>query len=229
MRIATICARGGSKGLPDKNLKSLLGEPLLAWSIAQAKQSGLFDSIAVSSDSDKILDIALRYGADYVIDRPHNLATDESGKLPVIIHAVEFVEEVLTVRFDTIVDLDVTSPLRAPEDIIAAVRLQEETGCSNVITGSPAHRSPYFNLVEVKNGIAKLSKESRVLRRQDSPKCFDMNASIYVWNRNRFMETPNLFYPDTRFYEMPPERSVDIDTQLDFDIVEMIMRRRCLN
>jgi CMP-N,N'-diacetyllegionaminic acid synthase len=228
MRIATICARGGSKGLPGKNTKTLLGEPLIAWSIAQAKSSGLFDCIVVSSDSAEIIEVADKYGAHLAVKRPARLASDESGKLPAIIHAVELVEE-HEGEYDTIVDLDVTSPLRTPQDIIAAVRLQEESGCTNVITGTPAHRSPYFNLVEIKAGVAALSKPSSVQRRQDSPLCYDMNASIYVWNRNKFIADPKLFYPDTKLYSMPKERSIDIDDQLDFEVVEMIMRRRSLN
>lgn len=229
MRLATICARGGSKGLPGKNTKLLLGEPLITWSIIQAKQSGLFEYIAVSSDDKLAISLAWAAGANFFIDRPKELATDEIGKLPAIIHTVESVENQINLKFDTIVDLDVTSPLRTAEDIVAAVRLQEETNCTNVITGTPARHSPYFNLVELKDNIAQLSKPSFFERRQDSPECFDMNASIYVWNRDKFMIDPKLFYPDTRLYVMPRERSVDIDDQLDFDIVEMIAKRRCLN
>lgn len=226
MRLATICARGGSKGLPGKNIKPLLGEPLITWSIMHAKQSGLFDYIAVSSDSDAILEVC--HGV-IPIRRPAHLATDSCGKLAVIEDAVAMVESLLGFQFDTIVDLDVTSPLRIAADIIAAVDLQKQTGCSNVITGTPAHRSPYFNLVEVKDGIAALSKPSTIERRQDSPECFDMNASVYIWNRDKFMDDPKLFYDDTQLYIMPRERSVDIDDQLDFDVCEMIMRRRCLH
>lgn len=229
MRICTICARGGSKGLPSKNTKFLLGEPLISWSISQAKQTGLFDYIAVSSDSKEIIGTGWTAGANFFIDRPKELATDEIGKIPVIVHAVESVEREINLKFDTIVDLDVTSPLRIPEDIIEAVRMQEDSKCSNVITGTPAHRSPAFNMVQVRNNVAELVIQSSVVRRQDSPEYFDLNASIYVWNRDKFMDDPKLFYTDTKLYIMPPERSVDVDSQLDFDIVEMILKKRMLN
>ena len=110
---------------------------------------------------------------------------------------------------------------------MGAVTLQQNTGAKSVITGAPAHRSPYFNLVETDaQGIVHLSKPSAVLRRQDSPACYDMNASIYVWQRDALLADPKVFYDDTRLFERPRERSVDIDAELDFAIVELILTRR---
>jgi CMP-N,N'-diacetyllegionaminic acid synthase len=227
--LCTICARGGSKGVPGKNIRQLLGKPLIAHSIAHAKESGLFPAVAVSSDSDEILGIAKAYGADIAIKRPVELATDEAGKVPAIAHALKAVEAMTDTHYDLLVDLDATSPLRLPADINAAVAVQEETGCTSVITGSHAHRSPYFNLVECDaRGIARLSKTlpQGVVRRQDSPVCFDMNASIYVWKREALLNNPKVFYDDTRLYIMPRERSHDIDDELDFAIVELILGHR---
>src|SRR5262249_59843733 len=124
-------------------------------------------------------------------------------------HAVRVVEERRRKEYATCVDLDATSPLRLPEDIVACVTLLEQTGCTNVITGTPAYRSPYFNLVERDaKGIVRLSKSlpQRVLRRQDSPECFDMNASVYAWRRDSLLADPRIFYHDTRLYVMPRER-----------------------
>lgn len=228
-RLCTICARGGSKGVPGKNIRPLAGRPLIAHSIAQAKASGLFAVVAVSSDAAAILDAARAAGADLLIERPPELASDTAGKLPAIRHCVEQAEHRSGQHFDTLVDLDATSPLRAPEDIAGAVALLEETGVASVITGSPARRSPYFNLVELRpDGSVGLSKPppAEVLRRQDAPACFDMNASIYVWRRDTFLAEPKVFYPDTRLYVMPEERSHDIDSELDFLFVELLMRRR---
>lgn len=225
-RICTICARGGSKGVKNKNIRLLLGKPLIAHTILQAQASGLFDCLAVSSDSDEILSIAGSWGADHLIKRPAELATDHAAKLPVIRHCVTQTELLSGSRFDTIVDLDATSPLRTPGDIISCVRLLEERNAANIITGAPARRSPYFNLVEVDdNGVARLSKPlaAPVARRQDAPRCYDMNASIYAWKREVLFDSPSLFTPDTLLYEMPEARSVDIDTELDFKIVEMLM------
>ena len=227
-RICTICARGGSKGLPGKNLKALFGRPLIAHTVAQAVESGLFDEVAVSSDSQAILEAATAAGATLAIVRPAELASDTAGKLPAIIHCLEQAEDRLGHRFDTLVDLDATSPLRSVSDIVGTVELLESTGVKSVITGAPARRSPYFNLVERDaDGVVALSKPlaQGVLRRQDSPPCFDMNASIYAWDRRALDGDPRVFYDDTQLFEMPEIRSQDIDSDLDFQIVEMLMAR----
>lgn len=226
-RICTICARGGSKGVKGKNVRDLHGKPLIAYSILQAKTTGLFSCVAVDSDSDKILAVAREWGADHLIKRPAELATDQAAKLPAIRHCVAETERITGQTFDVIVDLDATSPLRTPDDILQCVRLLEERGVSNVITGAPARRSPYFNLVEVdETGVARLSKklEIPVVRRQDAPKCYDMNASVYVWQRNVLFKDSTIFNNDTLLYEMPEERSIDIDSELDFEFVDFIMR-----
>ena len=227
-RICTICARGGSKEVENKNIRQLAGKPLIAYTLEQARTSQLFDAIAVSSDSSEILDIANKYGADLLVERPPELATDSSAKLPAIQHCVQHAEKVLEKRFEVVVDLDATSPLRLPEDIRGAVNLLEMKGASNVITAAPARRSPYFNLVELGNdGVVRLSKplKKAIVRRQDSPECFDMNASIYVWNRAALFESSTIFNTDTRLFVMLPDRSIDIDSELDFDIVEFLIKR----
>jgi len=228
-RICTICARGGSKGVPNKNIRDLLGKPLIAHSILQAKSSGLFDAIAISSDSHQILDVAKDWGADYFIKRPDELATDFSAKLPAIKHCIIETEKLSKCKYDIIIDLDATSPLRNIEDLKGAIELLEKWGVSNVITGAPSRRSPYFNLVEVnEGGVVQLSKplNTPIVRRQDSPKCYDMNASIYVWRRPALFENDTIFLSDTALYEMPEERSVDIDSQLDFKFVTFLMSER---
>ena len=228
-RLCTICARGGSKGVKGKNTRELLGMPLIAHSIAQAKISGLFDLIAVSSDSDEILQTAKIFGVDILVKRPDEMAGDTSPKLPAIRHCVKEVEKTTGRAFNTLVDLDATSPLRIPEDITAAVSLLEEKAVSNVITGSPARRSPYFNLVEINAlGIVELSKPPRspIVRRQDSPKCYDMNASIYVWTYEALFRDPAIFQKDTLLYVMPEDRSIDIDSELDFMFVDFLMKKR---
>jgi CMP-N,N'-diacetyllegionaminic acid synthase len=225
----TICARGGSKGLVGKNARELLGKPLLAWTIDQARQTGLFETIAFSSDSDPLLQAALKAGADIAVKRPDVMATDTAPKLPAIRHCLEEAIARTGNAPDIFVDLDVTSPLRLPSDITGAVEMLERTGARNVITGAPARRSPYFNLVEATtDGAVALSKTMNppVVRRQDAPRCFDMNASIYVWRVAAFLENPAVFYPDTRLFEMPEERSIDIDSDLDFTLVELLLRKR---
>lgn len=228
-RLCTICARGGSKGVPVKNTAPLEGRPLIAHSIRQAIDSGLFDQIAVSSDSDEILAVAEEHGAGLLIKRPADLADDHSDKLMAIRHCVETVEQRTGQVCDTLVDLDATAPLRDISDIQDAVALLEDQAVSNVITVKPAYRSPYFNMVERSHdGQVRLVKplDQRVTRRQDAPPCYDMNASIYVWQRQVFLDNPAIFYDDTRLFVMPEERSRDIDSQLDLEIVGFLMRRK---
>lgn len=225
-RICSICARGGSKGVKGKNVRLLQGRPLIVHSIEQALTSGLFDVVAVSSDSDEILAIARQVGAQCLVKRPDELATDTAAKLPVIRHCVSEVESLWQTRFDTMVDLDATSPLRTIDDIRGAVELLESSGAGNVITAMPARRSPYFNLVETdERGVVRLSKPPTTpfVRRQDAPKCYDMNASIYVWRRHALFDAPSLFNPDTRLFVMPEERSIDIDSELDWRFVEFVL------
>ena len=171
-RLCTICARGGSKGLPNKNIRPLLEKPLIVHTIERARESGIFDCIAVSSDSREIQAIAEANGVDYAIERPPALATDTASKLPAILHAMLAVEAKRGLRYDTLVDLDATSPLRLAEDIRGAVDLLERDRVSSVITGATSHRSPYFNLVEeMADGSVRLAKpfEGAPYRRQDVP------------------------------------------------------------
>ena len=227
--ICTICARGGSKGVVGKNARELLGKPLLAWTIEQARQTGLFEAIAFSSDSDQLLQTALQSGADIAVKRPDAMATDTAPKIPAIRHCLEQAIARTGTTPEVFVDLDVTSPLRLPSDITNAVDLLLRSGARSVITGAPARRSPYFNLVEERpDGSIGLSKSADppIVRRQDAPRCFDMNASIYAWRVAPFLENPAVFYPDTRLFEMPEERSVDIDSDLDFTLVELLLSKR---
>ncbi len=228
-RICSICARGGSKGVPNKNLAIIKNKPLIAHTIEQAKKTDLFKEISVSSDSDEILDISEKWGASFFVKRPIKLATSESAKLPAIQHNVKEVEKSKNKRFDTIVDLDATSPLREPSDIIKAVNLLEKSEKGkNLISGCVSRRSPYFNLVELnEDGFVELSKklENRIVRRQDSPKCFDMNASIYIWKRDVFFKVDEILLKNTIMFEMPEEKSVDIDTKFDLNIVNFLFEQ----
>lgn len=228
-RMCTVCARGGSKTLPGKNIASFAGKPLLAHSIEQAKRSGLFEVVAISSDDPHYLELGLAAGADAAVLRPPALATDEAGKLPVIQHCVDEVESRRGRRYDVVVDLQVTSPLRTPQDIAAAVALLDaHPDAQNVASASRAKNSPYFTIFEpTADGWYGLSKQlaQPLLRRQDSPPCFDLNGSIYVWRRDTLEHCKGVGLERTLIYEMPEHRSVDIDTALDFIIAEAIAAR----
>jgi CMP-N-acetylneuraminic acid synthetase len=224
-RVCTICARGGSKGVPGKNIRLLGGKPLIAHSVERALETGLFEVVAISSDDDTILEAGRAAGAGLLIKRPDELATDESGKVPAIVHALLAVEAHLGREVEILVDLATTAPLRRASDIADAVALLEVSGATSVITGSAARASPNLSMVErAPDGTVHVSKrrDPPYLRRQDSPAVFEMNGSIYVWRRDPFVAAPSVFYADTRLLEMPAERSVDIDTEFDFRVAEFV-------
>ncbi len=227
--LCTICARGGSKGVKNKNIKELNGKPLIAYTIEQAKDSNLFEHIVISTDSDDIANIAKIYGAEVFFKRSEEMASDTAGKLDVIKDAFIRSEKYYNRTFDYLIDLDATAPLRIVEDIINSFKQFKENDNDNLITAMPSRRSPYFNLVEQdKDGKVYLSKklDSSVVRRQDAPKSYDMNASIYIWKRDIILNKNSLFLEKTGLYVMPEERSIDIDNELDFKFVEFLMKEK---
>jgi CMP-N,N'-diacetyllegionaminic acid synthase len=227
--LCTICARGGSKGVKNKNIRELNGKPLIAYTIEQAKRSKLFEHIVVSTDSDDIADIASKYGAEVFFRRSKELSSDTASKFDVIKDAFVRSEEYYKKKFDYLVDLDATSPLRSVEDIVNSFKLFLENNYDNLITATPSRRSPYFNLIELdKDGKVRLSKklDNLVVCRQDAPKSYDMNASIYIWKREVILNSNSIFLEKTGLYIMPEERSIDIDSELDFIIVEFLMKRK---
>ncbi len=225
--LCTICARKGSKGVPNKNVKEILGKPLIAFSIEQALESSLFDKIVVSTNSDEITKIAKKYGAECWFSRPPELCKDDSAKIPAIQHALRESEKKFNCKFDQIIDLDVTSPLRNVEDIKKAYKIFLKDGLDNLITGTKSRRNPYFNMIEIKNGKVELSMKLKntPVSRQLSPQVYDMNASIYIWSRDFLLKSNSLFFGKLGFYEMPEDRSIDIDSQLDWEIVKMLMEK----
>ena len=225
--LCTICARGGSKGVKNKNIKEINGKPLIAYTIEQAKNSKLFDHIVISTDSDDIANIAREYGAEVFFKRSVEMASDTAGKLDVIRDAFVRSEEHYKKKYDYLIDLDATAPLRVVEDIIKSFEQFLSNDNDNLITAMPGRRSPYFNLVEVnQEGKVYLSKEldNSIVRRQDAPKSYDMNASIYIWKRDVILNENSIFLKKTGLYVMPEERSIDIDTEIDYKFVEFLMK-----
>ena len=226
-RLAVICARGGSKGVPHKNTRLLGGIPMIAHTINQAKESGIFSEIAVSSDSDDILGVAHEFGIRHLISRPAELASDTAPKIPAIRHCCVAVEQV-SEKFDYVADLDCTVPYRLLSDITGAFALIESRNVSSLISGTVARKIPYFNLVELTaEGFVRISKSAQppLVRRQDAPDCFDMNASIHIWQRSTLFSSDDRLHPDTILFEMPFERSIDIDTDLEFELNEFLMKK----
>ncbi len=229
--LCVIGARGGSKGVKNKNITPIAGKPLIAYTILQALQSSLFTHIVLSTDSKEIAKVGKEWGAEVFFLRDKELASDTAGKLPAIRDALLRSEEHFQTHYDVVFDLDATSPLRLVSDIIQAYSQFVRDDNDILITAAPARKSPYFNLVEIFENNGKqqvaLSKtpDKPILRRQDSPKCYDMNASIYIWKREALLSNESVFTPNTGLFVMPESRSVDIDTPLDFEFVEFMLNK----
>ena len=223
--IISICARGGSLGVPRKNIRDLCGKPLIVHTIEQALSIKNVQGVYVSTDDEAIAKIALRAGAQIPFIRPAELATSQAAKLPVIQHLVEFLELNGT-KISKIVDLDPTSPLRIVDDIYACLELLDESA-DVVVTGYESDKNPYFNMIEQKiDGYfgRVCLPTSEVVTRQSAPKVFAMNASIYAWHRHSL--SASLWNsPRIRLHVMPRRRSIDIDHDIDFDLVELLMKK----
>jgi|TARA_Y100000294_G_C8526521_1_gene325161 CMP-N,N'-diacetyllegionaminic acid synthase len=223
--------RGGSQGVKNKNCKLINGKPLMYYTIRQAIKSKIFDHVMVSTDSKKILKIAKSCGADGWFIRPKKFSFNSSPKLPAIQHALKEAEKFYNNKFNFIVDLDATSPLRKVEDIINAYKVFIKKKPDLLITGTKSRKNPYFNIVEIVNKKVKKVKiiKKMIFRRQDAPKTFDMNASIYIWNKKTLMNSGNSLETYNKkkviLYEMPDSRSLDIDSELDFQLVEFLLKK----
>ncbi len=226
--LCTISMRGGSQGVQNKHIKLINGKPLMYFTIKQAIRSKIFDHVIVSTDSKKILRIAKSYGAEGWFLRPKKLALNTSPKVPVIKHALFQAEEFYNKKFEIIVDLDATSPLRKIEDIINACKFFVKKKANMLISGCKSRVNPYYNMIEIVNNKLKRAKKYKknIYRRQDAPQTYDFNASIYIWNRKSLINFKSFFTKKTVFYEMPEKRSIDIDSELDFRLVEFLLKKK---
>ncbi len=223
--VATICARGGSVGVPGKNIKLLHGKPLIAYTIAQALACAEIDHVYVSTDDEEIAEVAKSFGAEVPFLRPAALATSRAAKIPVIQHLIKYIES-QGVVVNKIVDLDPTSPLRVEQDIKDCLNMLDDL-CDVVITGYESDKNPYFNMVErLDSGYMELVCQApdKVVARQQAPQVYAMNASIYVWHRHTLSK--GLWDGNVKIHVMPHERSIDIDAPIDFKFVELLMAER---
>ena len=222
--VCVIPARGGSKGIPRKNIKLLAGRPLIAYTIEQALQSQYIDRTIVSTDDREIADISRQYGVEVPFMRPADLAGDHVATIDVLLHAVQWMEKQEKYDFDILVLLHATTPLRSVDDINSCIKMLVETKADNVFSVTEAHRNPYFNMVEAgDDGIATLAKKGDYATRQSAPKVYDMNASIYVWWKDVLKNEKKIFLKKSHIYIMPKERSIDIDDDLDFKVAEFLL------
>lgn len=223
--LCTICARSGSKGLKNKNFLKINGNSLLSHSLNQALKIKKINNIVVTSDSKKIRKI--QNDKIFYLQRPKKLSGDKVGKLPVIRHALNYAEERFNKKFDAVIDLDVTSPLRKLSDIKSCINLFIKQKANNLITICESRKNPYFNMIEKKRNKMHLVKKKKELfkSRQTAPKVYELNASIYLWKKKYLLKSNNLFSNKTQYYKMPYNRSIDIDTRTDFLFVKFLMNK----
>jgi CMP-N-acetylneuraminic acid synthetase len=229
---AVIFARGGSKGLPGKNIRPLGGKPLIAWSIEHALAVKRIDRVLVSTDSPEIAAVARHHGAEVPFLRPAELARDDSPEWLAWRHALNYLRETSGQFPAAMVSVPATAPLRLPADIEMCLDEFERGDADVVVTVSDAHRSPYFNMVKRReDGTVELviPPTSTIARRQDAPAVYDMATVAYVARPEFVMHQLGIFAGRVRAVTVPTERAVDIDTLLDFKIAECLVEVRGLS
>lgn len=229
--VAFIFARGGSKGVPRKNIRLLGGLPLIAHSIQTAQQCAQINRVVVSTDDQEIADVARHYGAEVPFFRPVELAGDRSSEYEAWKHAISAFEELSQEKIDIFVSLPPTSPLRAVEDVENCIREFTDTEADIVITVKEASRSPYFNMVRNdEQGFSRLVNLApdgrRYIRRQDVPVVYDMTTVAYVSSPEFILNSEAIFSGKVRSVLVPDERAIDIDTLLDFEFAEFLTAQK---
>lgn len=223
---AFIFARGGSKGLPGKNIRPLGGKPLIAWSIEQALAVKRIERVIVSTDSEEIVAVARAYGAQVPFMRPPELARDDSPEWLAWRHALAFLKESEGDMPEVMLSVPATAPLRLPIDLENCLDAYTKGDADVVITVSEAHRSPYFNMVrENADGSVGLviPPTSAIARRQDVPVVYDMSTVAYVVRSEFVLSSDYLFKGRVRAVQVPKKRAIDIDTLFDFQIAEHLL------
>ncbi|MFI5447148.1 cytidylyltransferase domain-containing protein [Polaromonas sp. UC242_47] len=217
---ALIPARGGSKGIPRKNIKLIAGKPLIVWTIEAALRSSLLSAVVVSTDDPEIADVARRAGAQVPFMRPSELALDQTPGLDPVLHALDQLPQ-----YDSVLLLQPTSPLRTTEDIDACLRLAMQQHARSAVSVSEADTHPYWTYRLTKDqALSRFVDAEPIARRQDLPQAFALNGALYFADANWLRSSGTLVGPETLAYVMAKERSVDVDTPLDWKMAELLLK-----
>jgi len=223
--VAFIFARGGSKGLKNKNLLKFKNKSLLGNAILHAKKSKLIKEIFVSTDSLKIKNEAIKYNALVPFLRPKKLASDKSPEIDSWKHAINFLNQKLNIYPDYIVSVPTTAPLRNVSDINKCIAEAVKKKLDLVIAITESQKNPHFNMLEFKNNKFKIiNKNKNFYRRQDAPKFFDITTVCYVFKTKYIKKTNNIFSGKIGYVEIPRERAIDIDNYLDLKIAKLLSK-----
>jgi len=225
--ICFIGARGGSKGVSRKNVRILGNKPLIAHTIESALEAGIFSHVVVSTEDSEIAKVAKRYGAEVPFTRPRKLATNTAGFVDVMIHGINELHT-LGYKFDIFVNRDCTVPFIRISDMKNAIKLLKNKKCNSVYGVYRQHFNPYFNMMEKdSNGFLKLCKKlkERPKSRQEAPVIYQLNG-LFVYDVNQFLKYKTVILPKSLPYEIPLECGLMIDTELEFKIAEMMLKRK---
>lgn len=226
--LAFIFARGGSKGIPGKNIALLGGKPLIAHSIELALAHPLIDDVVVSTDDAQIADVARSYGAKVPFLRPAELASDTASEWLAWQHAIRYCRgQTDWAYFSTFISLPATAPLRAPEDVTACLQSLWHHPVDIVLTGAAAARSPFFNMVkQMETGLVSLVLPGQYQRRQDAPPLFDLTTVAYAADADFILANQGIWQGRVSLVEVPRERAIDIDEPLDLYLAQCLYERR---
>lgn len=226
--LAVIPARGGSKGLPGKNGREICGRPLIAWSIEQAKHCDDIHRIVVSTDDEQLAKFALEYGAEVPFMRPVELASDTTSTIDVIFHALDWFKEYENYRPEYILLLQPTSPLRSEKDIEGAMQVLVAKNARAVVSVCESDHHPWWSNTLPANRNMKDFLRPEILnkRRQDLPNFYRLNGAIYLAEIDYLFKYNGFFGPETFAYEMPKERSIDIDSAMDFKLASLFIEEQ---
>ena len=222
--LAIIPARGGSKGLPGKNIKPLLGKPLIAWTIEEAKKSKYIDRLIVSTEDEEIAEVSKKFGAEVPFMRPKELSTNEAKGIDVVLHAIEWMEK-NDKSYDLIILLQPTSPLRTSKDIDKATEMLPSKNAKAIVSVCKTHHHPYWSNILPEDGCMKDFIEPKAMNknRQELPTFYRLNGAIYLCYTDYLKREKRFIGCDTFAYIMPTERSVDIDDEVDFKLAEILI------
>jgi CMP-N,N'-diacetyllegionaminic acid synthase len=226
--MAIIPARGGSKSIPRKNIKLLAGKPLIVYTIETALECRILDRVIVSTDDKEIATISKKHGAEVPFIRPRELALDSTPMLPVLQHAVSYMERNEKCHIDIVILLQPTAPFREVSDIENCIEKLKNEKADSVVTVCEAEHNPYFVMMKFQNDnlVPFLKTEKPMTRRQDAPKIYRLNGAVYAIRRDVLMDENKIFTNNTKAIIMPQERSIDLDRQLDFEFAEFLMKTR---
>ncbi len=223
--LAIIPARGASKGIPRKNIRMLAGKPLIAWTIEEAKKSKYIDRLILSSEDEEIIQVAREWDCEAPFIRPKELAKDDTPGIEPVMHAMYALEE----KYDYVVLLQPTSPMRLADDIDKCIALCVSSQAPSCVSVTEVSQHPYWMYRINGQGFLTpfIEQVNETYRRQDFPKVFILNGAVYVAESGWLQKSRSFLTLETKAYVMPKERSLDVDDEVDLELCSIMLNKKC--